>query len=235
MRIQICEALVLLLEHYVTWPPTEQLAASSFKLPFSVGAIDGSHVEIKQPLGQLEAYTNRKGYTSVVLQGVCDSGMKFLDISTGWPGSMHDARIFRLSSLCAKLEESGIGPYHLLGDSAYPLKSYLIVPFRDNGHLTPEETHFNIIHSSSRNVIERSFARLKGKFRRLKYLDMDNLSLVSVVITAACVLHNAILFHEWDTVDNDLDDIPDNDDMLDEFASFQEDCNQRRQELLHML
>jgi len=95
---------------------------------------------------------------------------------------MHDARIFRLSALGKRLSAQGIEPYHLLGDSAYPLLPYLIVPFRDNGHLTADEKTFNVLHSSSRTVIERAFARLKGKFRRLKYLDMNDMALVTVLL-----------------------------------------------------
>ena len=181
---QICTVLNHIRKEYIKWPgPADIKAVSSgFRFPFTIGAIDGSHVQIKAPLAQLESCTNRKSFTSVVLQGVCDSSMRFTDISVGWPGSMHDARIFRLSALGKRLSAQGIEPYHLLGDSAYPLLPYLIVPFRDNGHLTADEKTFNVLHSSSRTVIERAFARLKGKFRRLKYLDMNDMALVTVLL-----------------------------------------------------
>ena len=178
----------------------------SFKFPSTVEAIDNSHIHIKAPLSNLEAYTNRKSYTSIMLQAVCDSRMDVLDVSVGWPGSMHDARIFRLSQVGKKLEREGLHTYHILGDSAYPLKPYLIVPFRDNGFLTPEEKHFNLQHSASRCIIERAFARLKGKFRWLKYLDMDKYDLMGSVIIAACVLHNYIIEHASETTDDVGDD-----------------------------
>lgn len=122
--------------------------------------------------------------------------MRFLDVSVGWPGSMHDAPIFRRSGLGQRLDKEGLQPYHILGDSAYPLKKYLVVPFRDNGHLSDEEKRFNVVHSSSRTVVELAFARLKGKWRRLKYLDMDNMTLLTDVVTAACLLHNFVLVHD---------------------------------------
>jgi len=56
--------------------------------------------------------------------------MFFTDVSVGWPGSVHDARIFHLSNLGKQLERDGLQPYHL-GDSARPLKTFLVVPFRD--------------------------------------------------------------------------------------------------------
>lgn len=89
-------------------------------------------------MSQLPAYTNRKFVTSVKLQVVCDSNKKFIDISAGWPGSMHDARIFDMSSLSGVLEQrlEGTG-FHLLGDSAYPGGIRILKPYADNGFLTP--------------------------------------------------------------------------------------------------
>lgn len=227
--------LCKLAERYIKWPSTsEHLTLSKgFKFPFTIGAVDGSHIQIKAPLDKLDAYTNRKSYTSVVLQGICDSTMKFLDISVGWAGSMHDARIFRLSALGQKLDEEGLHPFHILGDSAYPLKSYLIVPFRDNGHLSANEKQFNLIHSASRCIVERAFALLKGKFRRLKYLDMDNMSLVSDVITAACVLHNFILMHDCGAQPQDTEGPAS--DVLDVDLDINLSPSDRRLELLQMI
>ena len=34
-----------------------------------------------------------------MVQAVADASFKFLDVSTGFPGSIHDARILRLSKL----------------------------------------------------------------------------------------------------------------------------------------
>ena len=102
-----------------------------------IGCLDGTDIQIKQPIKHLAAYTNRKSVTSVKLQGVCDSNLKFMDISCGWPGSMHDSRIFEMSSLSRVIEEKLRDTnYHLLGDSAYRLGIRLITPYRDNGHLT---------------------------------------------------------------------------------------------------
>ncbi|KAI4461394.1 hypothetical protein MML48_5g00014927 [Holotrichia oblita] len=81
---------------------------------------------------------------------------------------------------------------HLLGDSAYPLLPNLLVPFRDNGHLTRQQHNYNTALSRCRSKIEQAFGRLKGKWRRLKFLDMD-IENIPYAITAACVLHNYIL------------------------------------------
>lgn len=51
----------------------------------------------------------------------------------------------------------------------------------------------NTLHSSNRVLIERAFGRLKGKWRWLKYLPMEDLHMV---ITAACLLQNFLLREE---------------------------------------
>lgn len=102
------------------------------------GCIDGTDIFLKQPLKDILAFTNRKSVTSVKLQAVCDSTMKFIDVICGWPGSMHDSRIFSMSTLGRTLNEKLEDTvYHVLGDSAYALSVRLITPYRDNGHMTP--------------------------------------------------------------------------------------------------
>ena len=117
-------------------------------LPNVIGAIDGSHVQIKAPKTCHEDYFNRKQNYSINLQGTVDGTGMFIDVSTGWPGSMHDARVLRLSSLYSKatdgeilsepeksIEGIAVRPL-LLGDSAYPLLSWLIGPYPQSATLT---------------------------------------------------------------------------------------------------
>ena len=63
-------------------------------------------------------------------------------------------------------------------------------PYTDRGNLTPDESTFNIKHSTTRVVVENAFGRLKGKFRSIsKRLDL-NVENSCNVIAACCVLHN---------------------------------------------
>lgn len=55
------------------------------------------------------------------------------------------------------------------------------------------QKRFNSILSQSRQVVERSFALLKGRFRRMKHLDMKRTDLIPSFIIACCVLHNICL------------------------------------------
>ncbi|XP_076075806.1 uncharacterized protein LOC143046535 [Mytilus galloprovincialis] len=68
-------------------------------MPGVVGAIDGTHIAIPGPNQHHENYINRKGFHSIVAQVECDHEMKFMSVNTGWPGSVHDARVFRNSKI----------------------------------------------------------------------------------------------------------------------------------------
>ncbi|EFN64056.1 Putative nuclease HARBI1, partial [Camponotus floridanus] len=138
-----------------------------------IGAIDGTHINIPAPRIYPASYVNRKGHHSIQLfsdfQAVCNHKTHFLHCFAGHPGSVHDQRVFRLSELQEWLGNPEKFPddYHILGDAAYKLHQNLIVPYRDNGHLTPRQKNFNFCHSSARVAIERAFGFMKTSFRSL--------------------------------------------------------------------
>jgi len=72
----------------------------------AIETIDGSHIQIRPPAESPENYVNRKGFHYVILQAVCDHEMFLTDIYVGWPGSVHDASVFRRSPLCELLENN---------------------------------------------------------------------------------------------------------------------------------
>lgn len=130
------------------------------------------------------------------------------------PGRMHDARVFRNSLLFQKLIDQQ-NPLlqrnqHLIGDCAYPLMINLMTPFRDNGRLLPSQVCYNMKLSKIRSIIEQTFAFLKGKFRRLKYLDIADTEFGNNIIAAVCMLHNFII--DNGDVYNDMDEDDDDDD-----------------------
>ena len=52
------------------------------------------------------------------LQAVATWDLKFIDVSVGWPGSMHDSRIYRNSSLSQAIRVRLEGTdFHILGDT----------------------------------------------------------------------------------------------------------------------
>lgn len=52
---------------------------------------------------------------------VCDNNMILTDVLAGWPGSVHDSRVLRNSTLFATSGNKFPGDYHIIGDGRYPL------------------------------------------------------------------------------------------------------------------
>lgn len=196
--LRFCKLLYNKRATYIKWPRGDELPAISAqfrRFPNVIGAVDGTHVEIPRPKND-DSYNNRKLTASIQVQLVCDRKQRFTDVFCGYPGSAHDAPVWKESPLYKLLSsEQNDMPtqYHLLGDSAYPLDIFLMRPYRNTGQLTPKQINFNTIHSSSRMVIENAIALLKGKFRRLKYLEITKLRNAKFYIIAAVCLHNYIL------------------------------------------
>ena len=108
---------------------------------------------------------------------------------------MHDARVFQHSPLFDRGSQICNGN-HLLGDSAYPNIEWLLTPFKQNLNLTPKMRQYNKVHSSLRIQVEIAIGMLKGRFRRLKYLESLSIENICGVILSACILHNICILNE---------------------------------------
>jgi len=215
--MEVCTAIAKHLKPlYIKLPAATQCLANAreteekYGFPGVCGCLDGTHIPVKPPSWDRDSYINRKGFASVNVMAVCDNKMQFIYVYADRAGSVHDARVLRVSSLGNMLEtgawpSSGDDSLHLLGDSAYPLLPNLLVPYRDNGYLTDIQRRYNALHSSTRAVVERAFGRLKGKFRRLKGIDATCTRNALHMIEAAFTLHNFILHHEGDIDDSEED------------------------------
>lgn len=130
-----------------------------------------------------------------------------MDICVGCSSKVHDARIFALSPISNDLPNLCGGKYHILGDAAYPLREYLLTPYRDYGNITSSRRKYNLMHAQTRVRIENSFGLLKQRFRQLTRLDFFEVEKMSKFVVACCVLHNICI---------------DADDLFDEFADTPE-------------
>ena len=92
--------------------PETRRAIAAFQeigcFPQVVGAIDGSHIPIIAPTEDANYYYNRKQFHSVILLGVADAQGRFIYVSTGYAGSIHDARVLPMSSLVDEVEDANI-------------------------------------------------------------------------------------------------------------------------------
>lgn len=89
--------------------------------------------------------------------------------------------------------------------TAYPVKPHLIPPFKDNGHLSNLQKKFNKVISSARQVVERAFGLLKGRFRRLRDVTSHEPSAIVSIILCGCILHNLTIINNKD-IEQFIDD-----------------------------
>lgn len=65
----------------------------------NVNAIDNPHIRIQPPPVSAVDYFSRYQQHDIVAQAVGDGRKRFIDISAGYPGSIHDVRALRNTSI----------------------------------------------------------------------------------------------------------------------------------------
>ncbi|XP_055912672.1 putative nuclease HARBI1 [Eupeodes corollae] len=177
--------------------------------PSVVMCVDGTHINIVAPAQEKALFYNRKGNFSLNVMLICDHKMKIRCVDAKYPGSNHDSHIWNLSNAkmhFKKKYDEGERNTWLLGDAGYPLEPWLMTPFRCVGD-DRSKTKYNISHSKTRNIIERTIGVLKNRFRcilgarQLHYSPQKAAQIVNVV----CALHNICIHFK---VENYLDTIP---------------------------
>lgn len=108
-----------------------------------------------------------------------------------------------------------LGKFYLV-DSGYPNRPGYLAPYKGTKYHLPEfkegprprgkKEVFNYLHSSLRNVIERSFGVLKMKWRILLDLPSYPMNKQNKIILASMALHNFIRESNMKDVDFDMCD-----------------------------
>jgi len=137
-------------------------------LPKCIRFIDGSDAILFQaPTDEKEVYWSRKKHC-MQFQIVCDQTKRIRHIYTGYPGSVHDAKVFTSSPVYNNKEYFTEGEY-MIGDSAYVMSETVVVPFKRNqGHLSKSQSRFNKHISRYRVIVEHTIGLLKGRFQSLR-------------------------------------------------------------------
>ena len=171
--------------------------AESFRrrtgFPHIVGAIDGCHIPVSPPPHLARRYYNYKNFHSIILSGIVDAQGRFLSMDTGFYGRLGDSGCLKHSPIW---HESVHGPlfsrlgYYLYGDSAYPLKHWLLKGYPAST-ATEEQIKFNTRGSRARVIVECSYGKLKGQWRTLHVgLRTESHDLWVNTVHACCILHN---------------------------------------------
>ncbi|MCO5612795.1 hypothetical protein L7F22_067065 [Adiantum nelumboides] len=136
-------------------------------LPNCCGAIDATHIKMNLPKNETnESWFDRNGNYSMLVQGIVDANMRFLDVNIGWPGSCNDKHVLRDSGfyrLCQGRnrlagptfvhEDLSIQEY-IVGDGGYVLLPWLVIPYPRAMLQSTSHRRYNFLHSSTRIVVE---------------------------------------------------------------------------------
>lgn len=175
-----------------------------FHGPF--GALDGLALRIRSPTLKEVAdpgnYYCRKGFYALNVQAICDKWKRFLWVYPTNKGSTHDSSAFGNSRLLDLLKEMSDELYQrglfIVGDSAYGLAPYLLVPYDANEMKSDPENAkdgFNYHLSACRIYIECAFGELVmrwGIFWRTLLFDLKK---CPQIVQVAMLLHNFIVEH----------------------------------------
>ncbi|XP_065074841.1 putative nuclease HARBI1 [Ochlerotatus camptorhynchus] len=207
--------------------------------PSVIGCVDGTHVRIVKPVGDIQhLYYNRKGFHSLNVMLVCDHKQMIRYVDANSPGANHDSFIWNNNPLDFELSQqyqNGERNTWLLGDAGYPLKPYLITPFRSSGDA--RQTKFNEIHSKTRMLIERTIGVMKNVFRcilgarQLHYKPEKAAKIVNV----CCALHN--LRKQFNLPDDNFDELIDIHQIEDNAHDDENDAsaNEIRQQIMYSI
>ena len=98
--------------------------------PGVLGLVDGTHIRIQKPSENEADYVIRHFYHSIYVQAICQPDGRFSDVLARFPGSVHDFRMWKLSQVGIHIENSFSTWEHILGDSGYMLRPYLLTPYQ---------------------------------------------------------------------------------------------------------
>ncbi|GBG69070.1 hypothetical protein CBR_g3768 [Chara braunii] len=183
---------------------TRAFGAKGFPNCFS--AIDCTHMYVDKPANApSENYFDQKQQFSVVAQVVVDLDMRILDVFMGYPGSVHDQRVLRNSSLFRRAEAGelfvaelvllpgGVSTTgYLLGDNGYSPRTWMVIPYGGTDQ-AGDIGLFDTRQKTTRGVVERAFGRLKGMWRLFLRHHKTNMDSLPQQFLAVCIIHNLLL------------------------------------------
>ena len=114
----------------------------------------------------------------MVLQVIVFPSLKILDICTGWPGCVHDQRIFYTSTFHQNIEKrlcgsdlevcaggfTAVVPENIIGDAGYMQQVKVMTPYGQGELSLSHAAAYNDAHSATRMCVERAFGRLKNQW-----------------------------------------------------------------------
>lgn len=105
-RRRLVKALLNMKKDVLFWPTEQErgeigaVIERLYNFPLCVGFVDGTLFPLSsKPKEYAEDYYCRKGHYAITGVAVCDHSRKIRYMNIGWPGAVHDARVWRNASL----------------------------------------------------------------------------------------------------------------------------------------
>ncbi|XP_070006821.1 uncharacterized protein [Nicotiana sylvestris] len=174
-----------------------------------IGALDGTHVKARLSQGQEIPYIGRKGYPTQNILAVVDFNMCFTFAWAEWEGEVHVSRIFGEALRRPDNFPRPIENKYYLVDAGYPhMKGYMapykgdnvryhLAQFRRGATRQLREPRgriekFNYLHSSCRNIVERTFGVWKARWSMLRDMPFYHIDTQRDIVLATMAIHNYI-------------------------------------------
>lgn len=179
-----------------------------WNFPNCLGFIDGKHVTIQAPSNSGSQYFCYKKTFSIVLLALVNAHYNFIAVDMGSFGKNSDGGILVHLKLGKALDQNKLNippkealpgttndvPYVIIGDEAFPLKTYLLRPYPEKQLHCNEKRVYNYRLCRARRVVENAFGLLSQKFRiynRRMQVKPEN---ADIIILSTCVHHNFIKY-----------------------------------------
>jgi hypothetical protein len=260
---RVIEAIKRLKDKYYNWPDLkerQEIAArfeENFDFPNLVGIADGTlfPMAFTPETDDAGDYKGRKYGHSLTVLIVCDDRRKIRYYYAGWPGSVHDNRVFKNSMLYVNAAHFFNVQEYLLGDSAFDnmwfmVSAFVCLPGRQMAY---NHEKFNTAMARPRIISEHCIGILKGRFPYLRSIrkiikkgkKKKSLKAILEIIEVCVILHNFLIDHNSDSVpeewidDDDATDIgtglPEDSELNQAIPEGAPNDLRRRQLLVHIL
>ncbi|KAK3775105.1 hypothetical protein RRG08_048314 [Elysia crispata] len=202
----VLQPLELQLPSEEQWKNIAKRFGDLWDYPFAFDSLDRKHISLKKPGNSGSMFYNYKRFPSIVLMALSDADSCFILVDCGHYGRVSDAGVYQSSHMSTLLEEGNLNipkqafkingsvievPYMVIGDEAFPLKTYLMKPFAVRT-LNEKRRIYDYRHSRARRLVECTLGILTRKFeifQRPMRVEPDK----AIIITNAAIgLHNFI-------------------------------------------
>ena len=224
-RDRVTKALWSLSKEYIRWPDEDERTEIAreiqqlYHFPHCVAIVDGTLFPLAFEPYTMDApdYSGRKYGYSLSTLIICDQKRRIRHYLAGFPGSVHDNRIWKATKLYQTPNSYFLPREYCVGDSAFENDWFMVSAFKKPKDRAIPEQHvkFNEKLARMRITSEHCIGMLKGRFPWLRSIRLTitenkrSLKKILQLLEATIVLHNILI----KLGEEDVDDWIDHDDF----------------------